>query len=64
LAVWASAYHQRRRGVRSTRAIEDGRLPGRIRELQAANNYAYGYRRMWKALLRAGERGRAAGCSD
>ena len=25
-------------------------------ELHAANYYAYGYRRMWKALLRAGER--------
>jgi putative transposase len=28
----------------------------RIRELHAANYYAYGYRRMWKALRRAGER--------
>jgi putative transposase len=28
----------------------------RIRELHAKNYYAYGYRRMWKALLRAGER--------
>ena len=27
----------------------------RIRELHAANYYAYGYRRMWKALRRAGE---------
>ena len=29
----------------------------RIRELHAANYYAYGSRRMWKALLREGERG-------
>jgi putative transposase len=27
----------------------------RIREVHATNYYAYGYRRMWKALLRAGE---------
>jgi putative transposase len=26
-----------------------------IRELHASNYHAYGYRRMWKALLRAGE---------
>jgi putative transposase len=42
-------------GRRSARAIEDERLLGRIRELHAANYYAYGYRRMWKALRRAGE---------
>jgi putative transposase len=30
-------------------------LLGRIRELHAANYYAYGYRRMWKAVRRAGE---------
>ena len=34
---------------------EDERLLARIRELHAANYYAYGYRRMWKALRRAGE---------
>lgn len=27
----------------------------RIREVRAANYYAYGYRRTWKAVLRAGE---------
>ena len=52
----ASAYYQRANGPRSNRAIEDERLLGRIRELHAANYCAYGYRRMWKALLRAGER--------
>jgi putative transposase len=55
LDVSASAYYERRSGRRSPRALADGRLLGRIRELHAANYYAYGYRRMWKALLRAGE---------
>jgi putative transposase len=55
LGVSASAYYQRRRGRRSLRAVEDERLLARIRELHAGNYYAYGYRRMWKALRRAGE---------
>ena len=55
LGVSASAYYQRATGQRCDRAVEDERLLGRIRELHAANYYAYGYRRMWKALLRAGE---------
>ena len=55
LGVSASAYYQRATGQRSARAVEDERLLGRIRDLHAANYYAYGYRRMWKALLRAGE---------
>jgi putative transposase len=55
LGVSVSAYYQRRSGQRSARAVEDERLLGRIRELHAANYYAYGYRRMWKALQRAGE---------
>jgi putative transposase len=55
LGVSASAYYQRRGGRRSARAIEDERLLDRIRELHAANYYAYGYRRMWKTLRRAGE---------
>jgi putative transposase len=56
LGVSASAYHQRATGERSARSIEDERLLGRIGELHAANYFAYGYRRIWKALLRAGER--------
>jgi putative transposase len=56
LGVSASAYYQRAKGGRSARELEDERLLGRIRELHKANYYAYGYRRMWKALLRAGER--------
>ena len=56
LGVSASAYYQRATGVRSARAVEDERLLERIRDVHAANYHAYGYRRMWKALLRAGER--------
>jgi putative transposase len=55
LGVSASAYYQRATGQRSERAIADERLLERIRELHAENYYAYGYRRMWKALGRAGE---------
>jgi putative transposase len=55
LGVSASAYYQRAKGRRARRAVEDERLLGRIRELHANNYFAYGYRRMWKALLRAGE---------
>jgi putative transposase len=55
LGVSASAYFQRAKGERSARALEDERLLARIREVHAANYDAYGYRRMWKALLRAGE---------
>jgi putative transposase len=55
LGVSASAYYQRATGQRSARRVEDERLLGVIRELHAANYYAYGYRRTWKALLRSGE---------
>jgi putative transposase len=55
LDVSASAYYQRASGQRCERVIEDERLLGRIREVHAANYFAYGYRRTWKALLRAGE---------
>jgi putative transposase len=56
LGVSASAYYRRATGGRSARSIEDERLLERIRELHAQNYYAYGYRRMWKALLREGVR--------
>ena len=46
LGVSASAYYHRATGQRSARAIEDERLLERIRELHAANYYAYGSRRM------------------
>jgi putative transposase len=55
LDVSASAYYKRATGERSARVVSDEQLLGRIGELHAANYYAYGYRRMWKALQRAGE---------
>jgi putative transposase len=55
LDVSASAYYQRATGRRSRRAVEDERLLERIRELHEANFYAYGSRRMWIALRRAGQ---------
>ena len=61
LGVSCSAYYERAHGRRSARAVEDERLLGVIRELHLANCEAYGYRRMWKALLRAGERFLGAG---
>jgi putative transposase len=55
LGVSASAYYQRATGERSARQIEDERLLALIREVHEANYCAYGYRRLWKALLRIGE---------
>jgi putative transposase len=55
LDVSASAYYQRAKGERSAREIEDHRLLSVIRETHKANYEAYGYRRTWKALRRAGE---------
>ncbi len=51
----ASAYYQRATGECSARQLEDERLLQRIREVHEANYCAYGYRRTWKALTRAGE---------
>ena len=55
LGVSASAYYQRKTGERSARQAQDERLLARIREVHEANYCAYGYRRTWKALTRAGE---------
>jgi putative transposase len=55
LDVSASAYYQRATGQRSTRDIDDERLLSVIGALHATNYYAYGYRRMHKALRRADE---------
>jgi putative transposase len=55
LGVSASAYYQRASGQRSARQVEDERLLGVISELHERNYLAYGSRRVWKALLRAGE---------
>jgi putative transposase len=56
LGVSASAYFQRAKGERSARELEDERLLAVIREAHRVNFEAYGYRRTWKALRRAGER--------
>jgi putative transposase len=56
LDVSASAYYARASGDRSARSLEDERLLERIRTLHKQNFEAYGSRRMWKALVRAGER--------
>ncbi len=55
LGVSASAYYERASGERSARAMEDERLLEVIRETHKKNYEAYGYRRLWKALQRAGE---------
>ena len=55
LDVSASAYYQRATGERSERVIGDERLLGRILEVHEANYCAYGYRKLWLALARAGE---------
>jgi len=55
LGASASAYYRRRSGPPSRRAVEDERLLAVIRHTHANNYEAYGYRRTWKALRRAGE---------
>jgi putative transposase len=55
LGVSASAYYRRATGERSARSLEDERLLAVIRETHKKNYEAYGYRRTWKALRRAGE---------
>jgi putative transposase len=55
LGVSASAYYQRASGQRSARSRREERLTATIRELHRANYGAYGYRRVWRALKRAGE---------
>jgi len=53
--VSASAFYHRQTGQRSARRREDERLLAVIRDTHKKNYEAYGYRRTWKALLRAGE---------
>jgi putative transposase len=53
--VSASAYYHRATGAQSARRVEDGRLLGVIRQTHTDNFEAYGYRKMWKTLRRAGE---------
>jgi transposase InsO family protein len=54
LGVSASAYYQRATGARSQRAITDERLLAIIEQTHERNYSAYGYRKMWLALKRAG----------
>ncbi len=56
LDVSASAYYQRKQASLSALRREDERLLVVIRTTHEKNYEAYGYRRTWKALLRAGER--------
>jgi putative transposase len=55
LDVSASAYYLRRGGARSARQVDDERVLELIRETHKRNYEAYGYRRLWKTLRRAGE---------
>jgi putative transposase len=55
LDVSASAYYHRATGARSARGVEDERLLAVIRQTHKDNFDAYGYRKMWKTLRRAGE---------
>jgi putative transposase len=54
LGVSASAYYYRKTGARSPRVVADERLLEVVRELHRANYEAYGSRKTWKALRRAG----------
>jgi len=56
LEVSASAYYERAKCRRSKRSVEDERLLARIREIHERNYCAYGYRRIWIALQREGEK--------
>jgi putative transposase len=55
LGVSASADDHRATGARSARAVADERLLEIIRQTHKDSFEAYGYRKMWTTLLRAGE---------
>ncbi len=50
----ASAYYHRATGKRSERVVDDEQLLGVIKTTHEANYCAYGYRKIWLALKRAG----------
>jgi transposase InsO family protein len=54
LGVSASAYYQRATGRRSRRAVADEQLLELIEHVHERNYGAYGYRKTWLALKRAG----------
>ncbi len=55
LDVAPSTSYARRSRPPSRRAVEDGRLRGRIRDVHATTYAAYGSRRTWKTLRRQGD---------
>ncbi len=55
LDVAPSTFYARRSRPPSRRAVEDGRLLGRIRDVHATTYAAYGSRRTWKTLRRQGD---------
>ncbi len=60
----ASAYYQRATAQRSERQVGDQQLLSAIKTTHEANYCAYGYRKMWLALKRAGhDVGRLSGVS-
>ncbi len=54
LGVSASAYYHRAGGAKSQRRLEDERLLELIEQVADRNYGAYGYRKTWLALKRAG----------
>lgn len=54
IGVSASAYYDRKVRGLSARAVRDAELLEQIRQTHERNYFAYGYRRMWKALAREG----------
>lgn len=54
LGVSASAYYHRATGARSDRQVADERLLAVIEQIAERNYGAYGYRKTWLALKRAG----------
>jgi transposase InsO family protein len=55
LDVSASAHYHRATGARSARSVRDEQLLARVRQVHRENYECYGYRRVWRALTRAGE---------
>jgi len=54
LGVSASAHYQRKAGPPSARTVRDAELIDTIRDVHRRNYHAYGYRKVWLALKRAG----------